>query len=67
MYLTETARARIEGAIDKVKTASDLKAYLSEKGIALETSYAPLEKAMDREIPDVKRQADYVIAAIEQY
>lgn len=67
MYLTETARARIEGAIEKVKTASDLKAYLSEKGIALETSYAPLEKAMDREIPDVKRQADYVIAAIEQY
>lgn len=67
MYLTDTARARIEGAIQKVKTASDLKSYLSERGIALETSYEPLKKAMDREIPAVKRQADYVIAAVEQY
>ena len=67
MYLTDTARARIEGAVKKVKTASDLKSYLSEKGIALETSYEPLKKAMDREIPAVKRQADYVIAAVEQY
>ena len=67
MYLTDTARARIEGAVKKVKTASDLKSYLSEKGIALETSYEPLKKAMDREIPAVKQQADYVIAAVEQY
>lgn len=67
MYLTETARARIEGAIKKVKTASDLKEYLSERGIELETSYEPLQKAMDREIPSVKQQVDYVIAAVEQY
>lgn len=67
MYLTDTARARIEGAVKKVKTTSDLKSYLSERGIALETSYEPLKKAMDMEISDVKRQVNYVIAAVEQY
>lgn len=67
MYLTETARARIEGIVSKVKTAADLKDYLSERGIALETSYEPLQQAMDKEIPSVKQQADYIIAAIEEY
>ena len=67
MYLTKPARTRIEGAIKTVKTANDLKKYLEDQGIKLETSYEPLKKAMDREIPSIKEQADYVIAAIEQY
>lgn len=67
MYLTKPARTRIEGAIKTVKTANDLKKYLENQGIKLETSYEPLKKAMDREIPSIKEQADYVIAAIEQY
>ena len=67
MYLTKPARTRIEGAIKTVKTANDLKKYLENQGITLETSYEPLKKAMDREIPSIKEQADYVIAAIEQY
>lgn len=67
MYLTKPARTRIEGAIKTVKTANDLKKYLENQGIKLETSYEPLKKAMDREIPAIKEQADYVIAAIEQY
>lgn len=67
MYLTKPARTRIEGAIKTVKTANDLKKYLENQGIKLETSYEPLKKAMNREIPSIKEQADYVIAAIEQY
>lgn len=67
LYLTKPARTRIEGAIKTVKTANDLKKYLENQGIKLETSYEPLKKAMDREIPSIKEQADYVIAAIEQY
>ena len=50
-----------------MKTANDLKKYLENQGIKLETSYEPLKKAMNREIPSIKEQADYVIAAIEQY
>lgn len=67
MNLTETVRMRVEGIKSKVKTASDLKDYLSERGISFETSYEPLKDAMGKEIPSVKRQADYVVAAIEQY
>ena len=67
LYLTETARARVEGLVKTVKTASDLENYLKDQGIKLETSYEPLRNAMGKEIRSVKEQADYVIAAVEQY
>lgn len=67
MYLTESARKRIEGAVSTVKTASDLKKFIEEKGIKLEIASEALRSAMDREIPAVKEQIDYIIAAVEQY
>ncbi len=67
LHLTDTARARMEEATQKVKTASDLRNYLEGKGIRLETSYEPLQRNMDKEIPSIKQQTDYIIAAVEQY
>ncbi len=67
MYLTDTAREKISAAIGQVKTAKDLEAYLSDKGIELCVDYAPLQSRMDDEIPAVKEQADFIIAAVESY
>jgi len=67
MFLTDTVKERVQEITERVKTASDLKAYLAEKGIEMETSCEALQDRMDEEIPAVKQQADYIIASVEQY
>lgn len=67
MHLTSTAKSKVESATKKIHTASDLKSYLEDKGVEMVVDYKPLQDHMDREIASVKEQADYIVAAIEQY
>lgn len=67
MYLTDSARKRINKAVEKVNTAQDFKAYLEGQGIKLEISSKALLERMDDKIPMVKKQMDFIISAIESY
>lgn len=67
MFLTQSAKEKALEAISWVKTASDLKKYLGDKGYEMEIASKALKEKADEEIPSVKKQIDYVIAAIEQY
>lgn len=67
MYFTDTARKKITDATARVRTAEDLKDYLAGKGIDMEIKSSALLERKSEEIPAVKKQIDYVIAAVEQY
>ena len=67
MCLTDTARKRISEVTARVKTANDLEEYLKGKNIKLSTSCKALKDRWNEEIPSVKRQEDFIIAAVEQY
>ena len=67
LHLTNTARGRVEKLTQSIRTPKELEKYLNKRGISLTSSSKALLSRWGDEIPAVKEQIDYVIAAIEQY
>lgn len=68
-WINGAARGKWERDIGKVKTYGDFESYLGDRGIELDTTSEALKaKSHGRDMPKaVKRQADQVMAALDNY
>ena len=68
-WVNEAARGKWEQDTEKVKTYSDFESYLGDRGIELDTTSEALKTEFyDRDMPKaVKRQADQIMAALDNY
>lgn len=68
-WVNEAARGKWERDTEKVKTYGDLERYLGDRGIELDTTSEALKTEFhDRDMPKaVKRQADQIMAALDNY
>lgn len=68
-WINGAARNRWERDAERVRTYGDLESYLGDRGIELDTTSETLKTgSRDRDMPKaVKRQADQVMAALDNY
>lgn len=68
-WINEAARSKWEQDTERVKTYSDFKSYLGDRGIELDTTSETLKtKFYDRNMPKVvKKQVDQIMAALDNY
>ena len=68
-WINEAAKRKWEQDAEKVKTYSDFKSYLGNRGIELDTTSETLKtKFYDRDMPKVvKKQVDQIMAALDNY